>query len=341
VAVSRIFPELFGNDAVKERLGRAILSDRLPHALILSGPEGSGRRTLARLIAAALVCERKGEDVPCGKCENCRRVREGIFPDLHRIRPDEGKSLIPVAKIREMRAEMSLSAVEAGRRIFIIENADGMNTAAQNALLISLEEPPDGVYILLIAESEEVLLSTVRSRAQSVKTELFETDELRRYLARDPRFTELEATAPSRASALLEGARGTVGGALALLGGDLLTDVLRRRELVDAIVDALAKRGAAPLYEALRPLGTGKREEVAEQLCLLTEALRDLILLKRDPTCPLIYYYERETAQRTADELGIRRLLSLSDAANEAIEDLGRNANVAVVLSTLLYAALH
>lgn len=339
--MSRIFPELFGNDAVKERLGRAILSDRLPHALILSGPEGSGRRTLARLIAAALVCERKGEDVPCGKCENCRRVREGIFPDLHRIRPDEGKSLIPVAKIREMRAEMSLSAVEAGRRIFIIENADGMNTAAQNALLISLEEPPDGVYILLIAESEEVLLSTVRSRAQSVKTELFETDELRRYLARDPRFTELEATAPSRASALLEGARGTVGGALALLGGDLLTDVLRRRELVDAIVDALAKRGAAPLYEALRPLDTGKREEVAEQLCLLTEALRDLILLKRDPTCPLIYYYERETAQRTADELGIRRLLSLSDAANEAIEDLGRNANVAVVLSTLLYAALH
>ena len=339
--MSRIFPELFGNDAVKERLGRAILSDRLPHALILSGPEGSGRRTLARLLAAALVCERKGEDVPCGKCENCRRVKEGIFPDLHIITPDEGKSLIPVAKIREMRAEMSLSAVEAGRRIFIIENADGMNTAAQNALLISLEEPPDGVYIILVTESEEALLSTVRSRAQSVKTELFETDELRRYLARDPRFTELEATAPSRASALLEGARGTVGGALALLGGDLLTDVLRRREVVDAIVDALTRRGAAPLYEALRPLGTGKREEVAEQICLLTEALRDLILLKRDPTCPLIYYYEREAAQRIADELGIRRLLSLSDAANEAIEDLGKNANVAVVLSTLLYAALH
>ncbi len=339
----RIFPELFGNDAVKERLGRAILADRLPHALILSGPQGSGRRTLARLIAAALVCERRdgAEAIPCGKCENCRRVGEGIFPDLHIIAPDEGKSLIPVAKIREMRAEMSLSAVEAGRRIFIIENADGMNTAAQNALLISLEEPPDGVYIILIAESEESLLSTVRSRAQSVKTELFETRELRRYLERDGRFAELEASSKSRAAALLEGAHGTVGGALALLGGDLLADVLRRREVVDAIVDALAKRGAAPLYEALRPLGTGKREEVAEQLTLLTEALRDLILLKRDPTCPLIYYYEREAAAARADELGIRRLLALADAAAEAIDDLGRNANVAVVLSTLLYAALH
>ena len=66
VAMSRIFPELFGNDAVKERLGRAISAGRLPHALILSGPEGSGRRTLARLIAAALVCERAdtAETVP-------------------------------------------------------------------------------------------------------------------------------------------------------------------------------------------------------------------------------------------------------------------------------------
>ena len=107
------FPALYGNADTKERLGRAIAGGRLPHALILSGPRGSGRRTLAREIAAALVCEGRGDPLPCGTCENCRRVREGIFPDLHIVAPDEGKSLIPVAKIREMRAEMSLSAVES------------------------------------------------------------------------------------------------------------------------------------------------------------------------------------------------------------------------------------
>lgn len=341
--MSRFFPDLFGNDSVKARLGRAIESGRLPHALILAGPEGSGRRTLARRIAAALVCEAgsTAPTLPCGRCENCRRVVEGIFPDLHIVAPEEGKSLIPVSRIREMRAEMALSAVEAGRRIFIIEEADRMNAAAQNALLISLEEPPDGVYILLIAESEEALLTTVRSRAQTVKTELFETDELRRYLSADERFAALLSSSPREAAALLEGAHGTIGGALTLLGGDRLAEVLRRRETVDGIVSALTRRGAAPLYEALHALGGGKREEVAELLQLLGEALRDLILLKRDPTAPLVYYYEREGAVALADEIGIRRLLGLSDAAADATEDLGRNANVAVVLSSLVYAALH
>ena len=131
--MAQIFPDLYGNTATKERLARLLASDRFPHALIISGPVGSGRRTLARSIAMALVCEGGGENTPCGVCENCRRIKEGIFPDLHIVAPDEGKSLIPVAKIREMRTEMSLSAVEAGRRIFIIEDADAMNTAAQNA----------------------------------------------------------------------------------------------------------------------------------------------------------------------------------------------------------------
>ena len=81
--------------------------------------------------------------------------------------------------------------------------------------------------------------------------------------------------------------------------------------------------------------------EVSELLGLLYEALRDLILLKRDPKAPLIYYYEREAATALADEIGIRRLLTLADAAAEATEDLGRNANVTVVMSTLLYAVLH
>ena len=335
--MAKIFPALYGNTATKERLGRLLRNGRFPHALILSGPEGSGRRTLARAIAAALVCE-GGEDLPCGVCENCRRVKEGIFPDLHVVAPDEGKSLIPVAKIREMRTEMSLSAVEAGRRIFIIENADAMNTAAQNALLISLEEPPDGVFILLIVESEEALLTTVRSRAQTVRTELFENDRLFRYLNQNKKFATLAENTPDRADALIEGAHGCIGAARSLLEGGGLSEVMKRREAVDAVIEALAERGTLPLYDAIHTLPTAKREELCEVLSLLSEALRDLILLKREPTAPMLYYTDREAALALMEKVGIGRLFALSDAAAAAIDDLAKNANVPIVLAGLMHA---
>ena len=336
--MAQTFPDLYGNTATKERLGRLLRTDRFPHALIISGPFGSGRRTLARSIASALVCEGRGEDLPCGTCENCRRVKEGIFPDLHTVAPDEGKSLIPVAKIREMRAEMSLSAVEAGRRIFIIESADAMNAAAQNALLVSLEEPPDGVFILLIAESEEALLTTVRSRAQAVRTELFDSDRLFRYLQRNKKFATLAESTPERADALIEGAHGCIGAALTLLEGGGLSEVMKRREAVDAVIAALAERGTVPLFDAIHALPSGKRDELAQVLSLLSEALRDLILLKRAPKAPLLYYTDREGEIALMERIGIGRLFALSDAAAEAIDDLAKNANVPIVLAALLHA---
>ena len=332
------FPALYGNADTKERLGRAIAGGRLPHALILSGPRGSGRRTLAREIAAALVCEGRGDTLPCGSCENCRRVREGIFPDLHTVAPDEGKSLIPVAKIREMRAEMSLSAVESAYRIFIIEDAEAMNVTAQNALLVSLEEPPDGVVILLLTASEDALLSTVRSRAQTVRTELFDADRLSAFLASHDRYRALRNTDPTRAAALIEAAHGTIGEALALLEGSGLTEVMGRREATDAVIAALAGGTTLAMYDALHALPQ-KRDELAAALSLLFEALRDLILLKRDGDAPLMYYTDRKAAAALAEGIGLRALLALADAIDGALPDLERNANVPVLLGGLMHAA--
>lgn len=336
--MAEYFPALYGNRDTKERLGSAIKSGRLPHALILSGPRGSGRRTLAREIAAALVCEGQGPAIPCGTCENCRRIREGIFPDLHIVAPDEGKSLIPVGKIREMRAEMSLSAVESPYRIFIIEDAEAMNTTAQNALLISLEEPPDGVVILLLTASEDALLSTVRSRAQTVRTELFDTERLASYLESHDRFRAMRNTDPSRAAALLEAAHGTIGEALTLLEGSGLSEVMGRREAVDGVIGALTARTTLSLYDAIHALPQ-KRDELGEVLALLFEALRDLVLLKRDTGAPLLYYTDRAQAAALADGIGLRRLLALSDAIDLALPDLERNANVPVLLGGLLHTA--
>ncbi len=338
--MANIFPQIHGNRAAKERLAGAIRAGTLPHALILAGPTGSGRRLLARELAAALVCMAKdGASLPCGACEACRKVREGIFPDLHTVSPEDGKQTIGVAAIREIRAELSLSASESPYRVFIIEAADAMNTAAQNALLVALEEPPEGVVFLLIAESEDALLPTIRSRCQIVHTEIFPDEVLCRYLGEDERFAALRAKDPARADILIKSSGGCLGRAIALLDGTAMAAVLASRTTVDAVITALGERGSAELFGAFRLLPNTKREELGDLLALLGDALRDLILVKRAPSAPLLYYADREAALTASERIGIRRLFALSDAISEAREDLGRNANVSVLLSSLLSVA--
>ncbi len=338
--MAEAFPRIYGNRAVKDRLAGAIRTGTLPHALILVGPPGSGRRLLARELASALVCTAKeGAPLPCGACEACRKVREGIFPDLHVVAPEEGKRLIGVAAIREIRSELSLSASESPYRVFIIEEADAMNAAAQNALLVALEEPPRGVVFLLVAESEDALLPTIRSRCQIVRTEIFADDVLCSYLEEDGRFATLLSKDRPRADILVKSAAGCLGRALALLDGKAMAAVLAERATVDAIVGALGERGSAELFSAFRLLPTAKREELSGVLVLLGDALRDLILVKRDGEAPLLYYADREAALAASERIGIRRLFSLSDAVGDAREDLGRNANISVILASLLSVA--
>ena len=337
-----LFPDLFGNAAVRDRLGNALLTGTLPHAILFVGPPGSGRRTLARLLAYSLFCEAgpHAPTLPCGVCRSCRRAAEGNLLDLHAVRCEEGKSQLGIGAIREIRSDLSLSAAEAECRVFLIEDADRMNTAAQNALLVSLEEPPEGVYFFLVAEREDALLPTVRSRCQTVRTELFDRDALARYLRGDSRFSSLAASDPQRAEALLSAANGTIGGALLLLDTASLSEVMRRRGTVDAIASALGERGSSALFEAMRPLGNEKREELSSLLALLSDALRDLVLFKKDEGAPLVYYTDREAAAASAERVGIRRLLLFYDAVSAAREDIACNANLSVVLATLLHAAI-
>lgn len=150
-----------------EGLARQISSGEVPHAWLILGPSGSGKRAAAKAIAAALNCpEQPG--VGCGVCSTCARIVRGRHPDVHQIAP-EGP-LIPVDVIREtVIPEAARSPFEGHRKVFIIEESDRMNDAAQNAILKTLEEPqPDTVFVLLTANEEEVL-PTIHSRCRIVR----------------------------------------------------------------------------------------------------------------------------------------------------------------------------
>lgn len=150
-------------EGVRRRLAAA--TGRLSHAYIISGPPGSGKHALADRLAAAYVCSGTGEK-PCGGCSGCRKARGGIHPDIIRITRPEGKQNILVEQVRGLRADAYIRPNEAERKVFLIEDAQSMNESAQNALLKVLEDGPGYLSFLLLTESLQQLLPTIRSRCE-------------------------------------------------------------------------------------------------------------------------------------------------------------------------------
>jgi len=158
---------LRGNRRVKEQLGQQERGRGLSHAYIVSGPAGSGKHTLARLLAAGMLCTSRGEK-PCGQCGACLKVGKGIHPDVSVITgPAEGKP-ISVDQVRQLRADAYIRPNEGERKVYLLEGAEQMNASAQNAMLKLLEEGPRYAAFLLIAENSGALLETVRSRCEEL-----------------------------------------------------------------------------------------------------------------------------------------------------------------------------
>lgn len=136
---------------------------RLPHSLLLSGPEGLGKRQFADYLSQSLVCTQNAQE-PCGVCQACELTSVGNHPDIHKIAPEESGKMIKVDVIRQLIHQASLTAPTW--RVFIVNPADTMNIAASNALLKTLEEPTPNTLLILISAMPQRLPATIRSRCQ-------------------------------------------------------------------------------------------------------------------------------------------------------------------------------
>lgn len=148
---------------------RRIAAGTMPHALLLHGPAGVGKRQLAQHLARRLLCLQPLQAEACGQCRSCQlSVPGGAHPDWILLAPAEDKTAILVDQIRELCSQLSLSAGFSGRRVGVIEAADSMNVNAANALLKTLEEPGADVHIILVADRLGRLPATIRSRCQPI-----------------------------------------------------------------------------------------------------------------------------------------------------------------------------
>ncbi len=155
---------------------RAMLATHVPHAVLLTGPASVGKHALALDLAAGLLCAgATGGDRPCRSCRACRMVEHGNHPDLHRLEPEGPGGQVGIGGkdgrrgVRDLVTELSLLPVEGVARVAIIRDAHRMNDDAQSALLKTLEEPPAGTTLILVADDEERLLPTVRSRCARIR----------------------------------------------------------------------------------------------------------------------------------------------------------------------------
>ncbi len=200
--------EFVGNEATKARVTSMLASGRLPHAILIEGASGSGRRTLARIIADVAVCT--GESAPCGRCAACRSGDSN--PDIMTVVAE--KTNITVDIIRSVRNQAYIKPNQSARKVFIIPNAQQMNPQAQNALLKVLEEPPAEVMFILTCEYARQLLETVVSRVSVLSLSGLKRDEAVRYICDNyEQYTadEVDAAFESTIGAALERLEGTSG----------------------------------------------------------------------------------------------------------------------------------
>lgn len=255
------FESLLGNERLKENLNEAFRRGRVSHFYLISGPKGSGKHTLARLLAAAMVCT--GGSKPCGVCGHCRKALSGNHPDIVTV-DDPEKRYVPVELVRQARADMFVQPNEAARKVYLFPRGQDMRAESQNALLKVLEEPPSYGVFLLLTDNPEALLPTVRSRCVELKLQGLDEAALTRELRR--RYPDKDAQALTAAA---RQSGGFLGRAIELLEAGQEEDPRN-----EAFLRAYASKDHAALAQVLVPMEKVKRDvliPVLRQWCALVQ----------------------------------------------------------------------
>ena len=253
------FETLLGNDRLKQNLAESLSKNHISHFYLISGPRGSGKRTLAKLLTAAILC--RGSRKPCGTCDSCRKIRSDNHPDVITVEDPEHKN-VAVKIVRQIREDVFIRPNESDYKIYIFPQ--DLGTEGQNALLKILEEPPAYGVFLLLTDNPEKILPTVRSRCTELKLQALPEGILGQALRRE---------FPQAAAEDLAAAAARSGGFLGQ-ARELLENGEGIPPQTESLVEALCSRNALLLTETLAPMEKWKRDQLSELLhswLLLTE----------------------------------------------------------------------
>lgn len=331
-----VLSDFQGQGAVYDGLMRTLHDGTFVHAYLITGLEGMGKRTLARLLAQYWLCQApEGEKRPCGVCRACQQVRDGTHADLVIIAP--GKPInpdvrpdmksIPVDEIRALIAITARHTFEGGRRVVLIEQADKMNPPAQNALLKTLEEPVPGTIFLLMTESPSLLLPTIVSRCRELKLHPWDDRTVLSVL-------EKHGVTGQRAQEALHVSGGSIGKALAVAGDE---QYWQRRSEVMRDFFALERRS-----DILRISSTWKdrKDDAEELLDDVEDMLRTLLLCHLGQRSESAVTPYPAAWQRFSREGELSAMMRLLDAVAQARQMRANQVTWQAVVERLLLSLM-
>ena len=319
------FAEIIGHHRQIQTLRLALAKRRLHHAYLFIGPEGVGKRTLALALAKAIHCSEMADDF-CGRCVNCARVQDGNHPDVRFIEPLSGKKEISIQQIREIEKQLNFRSFSGGKKIAILDPATLLNLSSQNALLKTLEEPPQDSLLILVATSTGVLLPTLRSRCVRLAFGPLQRDLLASYLLSRKGMKQEEAELLSAM------AMGSLGTAL-----DIDSEELReKRELWLELLSSL-KAGDCRAAIATAETLANSREDCLKFLRWAESWYRDLLIhAVRQDSAGLINLDMLARIEQQSSNARLEHILwSIAQTADAAAR-IQRNLNRRMVLENLL-----
>jgi DNA polymerase-3 subunit delta' len=311
------FEALLGNRQLKDNLISSLRRGRASHFYLISGPAGSGKHTLARLLAAALQCE--DPQAPCGVCHACRKVLSGNHPDYITVEDPEHKK-VAVKIVRQIRDDMFIRPNEGKKKIYLFPQELGIE--GQNALLKILEEPPGyGVFILL-AENAEQLLTTVRSRSVELKLLPLEEETLRRELSR--RYPEKDE---QTLAAAISRSGGFLGQAMEFLSEDSLQSAQ-----TEQFIRGYGEKNSLLLTTTLVSMERWKRDQLVQELQQWLRILGNAQLCRNGMAAAA------PGARELAAARSGRELYTAIETIDKAIDYALKNVSPAAICGWLVWA---
>lgn len=324
------FDALVGQKAVKTTLKNALASGKIAHAYLFSGPRGTGKTSMARILAKALNCEQGPTAEPCGQCGNCQRIVQGTSLDVIEI---DAASNTSVDNIRDLREQVAFTPAESRYKVYIIDEVHMLSTGAFNALLKTLEEPPAHAIFILATTDPQKVPATIQSRCQRFEFRRVTVDEIAEHLSMVAAGSGIEADADALRLIAIQ-ADGGMRDALSLLDQ---CGVMAKRVTVATVREVLGIVGREALHELTGAIGRRQLpqalatlnllleqgKDVKQVLTELIEYLRALVLYLAVPDYEEIYLTDtKEALAELAPLFGRDRLLAAEERLHSAIQEL-------------------